>query len=84
MVSAKTKVTSDKIASYACGENFLAKKIQVNIQNFFLYIIFFMIFDITALVLAMSFGVPGFYPLLFITIILFTIFSLLPLWVRNK
>lgn len=83
VVSPKVKGTVGKLAPYACGEDLPAKKVQVNVRSFFLYITFFMVFDISAFILATSFGSQGFYPVLFSAIILLAVTTLLPIW-RGK
>ena len=83
VVSPKVKGTTGKLAPYACGENLPAMKFQVNLRSFFLYVTFFMVFDVSAFILAMSFGNQGFYPILFSAIILLAIITLLPIWRRG-
>lgn len=79
----KTKGTSGKLAPYACGEDMPAKKFQVNIQRFFLYVTYFMIFDISAFMLALSFSSQGIYPILFCAIIALSLLSAIPV-IRRK
>lgn len=80
IVAPKTKETVGKLAPYACGEEYPARKIQVDVERFFLYATFFMVFDISAFMLAVSFGNRGFYPVLFSVIILLAVTTLLPTW----
>lgn len=56
-ISAKGQKTSGKLRPYASGEDFPAEKIQVNLESFFLYAIYFLVFDVLAFVLATSLGV---------------------------
>ena len=84
VVSPKVKKTVGKLSSYACGEEFPAGKSQVNIRSFFLYIAFFMIFDISAFILATSFGSQGLYPVIFSAIALLAVITLLPVWRRKE
>jgi NADH:ubiquinone oxidoreductase subunit 3 (subunit A) len=77
-ISPKGKDTINKFSSYACGEDFTAKKLQFNINNFFIYVTFFMIFDISAFILALSFESHGLYPAIFITIATCSALTLLP------
>jgi len=79
----KTERTSSKLAPYACGEDMPAKKFQVNIQRFFLYVTYFVIFDISAFMLALSFSSRGIYPTLFCAIIALSLFSAIPV-IRRK
>ncbi len=82
-IAPKGKNTVNKLAPYACGENLSAKKFQVNAERFFIYITYFIIFDISAFILTTSFG-HGFYPIVFCIIILLAIVTLLPLWRREE
>lgn len=82
-ISPKSKNTSDKLAPYACGENLPARKVQVNARRFFIYVTYFIIFDISAFILTTSFG-HGFYPIVFSIIVLLAIVTLLPLWRREE
>ena len=68
----------NKFAPYACGEDMPAKKFQVNIERFFLYGIFFMIFDSSVFFLALSFGISSIYPIIFNLIILSILLIVIP------
>jgi NADH:ubiquinone oxidoreductase subunit 3 (subunit A) len=76
----KVKTTGGKLASYACGEDLPVERGRVNVRRFFVYITFFMVFDVSAFLLATSFGGPGVYPLLFCGIIFSAVITLLPGW----
>lgn len=76
-VSRKTKLG---LTPYACGEAFPAAKLQVNLENFFLYLTLFLIFDVAAFLVVLSFENPGFYPILFCLVIIVNISTLIPLW----
>lgn len=65
---------------YACGEAFPTTKMQVNLDNFFLYLTLFLIFDVAAFFLVLSYENPGFYPILFCLVIIVNISTLIPLW----
>ena len=54
-------------------------KLQVDVKNFFLYVTYFMVFDVSAFFLATSYGNRGLLPLAFIAITLLSIVSLIPL-----
>jgi NADH:ubiquinone oxidoreductase subunit 3 (subunit A) len=56
-ISAKGRKTSGKLSSYASGEDFPSEKLQVNLESFFLYAIYFLVFDVLAFVLSTSLGV---------------------------
>lgn len=79
-IAPKVKTTVDKLSSYACGENLPAERARVNVRRFFVYITFFMVFDVSAFILATSFGGPGVYPLLFCVIVFLAVVTLLPVW----
>jgi len=80
LISQKVKETkrSVKFEPYACGEPLPAKKIQINIERFFLYVTLFMIFDITAFLLSLSFNANFMYPLIFIAIITSSLLTIIP------
>lgn len=78
-IAPKGTKTPGKLAPYACGEDFPAEKLQMNVQNFFIYAVYFMIFDILAFVLAISFVNPGLMPAFFAIITLLAVILLLPL-----
>ena len=78
-IAPKGKKTADKLSTYACGEEFPAEKLQLNIQRFFIYAVYFMIFDILAFILATSFMSPGVVPALYAVITLSAVMLLLPL-----
>jgi NADH:ubiquinone oxidoreductase subunit 3 (subunit A) len=69
---------------YACGEAFLTTKLQVNLENFFLYLSFFLIFDVAAFLLVLSYERPGFYPIIFCLVIIVNISTLFPLWRHTR
>jgi len=52
MVGAKGEKTAGKVAPYACGEDLPPRKFQVDIKRFFIYAVYFLIFDILAFILA--------------------------------
>lgn len=54
----KGQDTPGKLAPYACGEDVAPTKIRVNIQQFFIYAVYFMIFDVLGFVLAMTLAKP--------------------------
>lgn len=78
-ISPKGKKTPGKLATYACGEEYPPEKLQLNIQRFFIYAVYFMIFDILAFVLATSFVSPGIMPALYAIVTLSAVMLLLPL-----
>jgi NADH:ubiquinone oxidoreductase subunit 3 (subunit A) len=75
-LKAKGEASPGKEEAYACGENMPAVKTQVNIQSFFMYAFYFMIFDILAFVLVTSFGTAGIYATLYTGIVFLAIIVL--------
>lgn len=75
-IAPKVKETSSKLAPYASGEALPARKYQMDVRQFFLFVVYFLIFDISAVMVALSFGAKGIYPILFLVII---VCSLLPI-----
>ena len=57
-VSAKSPDTVGKLAPYACGEPVPATKVRMNVENFFIYAVYFMIFDVLGFVLATTIARP--------------------------
>ncbi|MEA3345725.1 MAG: hypothetical protein U9Q78_05700 [Chloroflexota bacterium] len=78
-ISVKGKVTSGKLTSYACGEDLPADKLEVNERGFFIFWVYFLIFDILAFILATSLSHPGLIPALYAAISLLAILMLFPL-----
>ncbi|UCF58549.1 MAG: NADH-quinone oxidoreductase subunit A [Candidatus Bathyarchaeota archaeon] len=83
IIAPKVKKTTEKLAPYACGEDLPAEKLQVNAEEFFVYATYFLIFDVVAFMLATSLGKPGFFPILFIAIILVAAVVLFSVRVRR-
>ena len=50
-IAPKGKDTPGKLAPYACGEDFPAMNIRMNVENFFIYAVYFMIFDVLGFVM---------------------------------
>ncbi len=80
LISQKVKETrrSVKREPYACGEALPAEKLQVNIERFFLYVTLFMIFDITAFLLSLSFDASFMYLLIFTAVIASSLLIIIP------
>jgi len=79
VIAAKGDKTADKLAPYACGEDMPGMKLQVNLERFFLYLTYFMVLDISAFMLALSFVQRGLYPILFGAIIAFSLLAAIPM-----
>ncbi len=75
-LKAQGEPSQGKEEAYACGEDIPAAKTQVNIQSFFTYAFYFMIFDILAFVLVTSFETAGFYATLYTGIVFLAIIVL--------
>lgn len=82
-ISAKAEPSTGKLAQYACGEELPSQKLQVNLQTFFVYAVYFMIFDILAFMLASSLASPGLLPAIYTLVLLFAVVMLLPLTGRK-
>ncbi len=57
-LTAKSPDTPGKLAPYACGEPMAPTKIRLNTENFFIYAVFFMIFDVLGFMLATTMAKP--------------------------
>ncbi len=69
-ISPQGKKTPGKLAPYACGEDIPPLRLQVNIERFYLYTVFFVIFHILAWIFVTSLARPGIVPTIFILMIL--------------
>ena len=79
LVAAKGEKTAGKVAPYACGEDLPPRKFQVDVEEFLIYAVYFLIFDIFAFTLATSLATPGFFPVAYTLIVLMAIVILIPL-----
>lgn len=77
-IAPKVKRTPGTLATYACGEDFPPIRLQLNEERFFLYTVFFMIFDILAVVLATSLARPGMLPALYALIVFASVMLVIP------
>ena len=82
-VGAKSKQSADKVAPYTGGEDLPAHKLQIDVERFLVYAVYFLIFDILAFILATSLITPGVFPVLYALIVLMAVVILLPLWRRD-
>ncbi len=82
-VGARGKKNADEVAPYACGENLPPRKLQLNVERYLIYAVYFLIFDIVAFILATSLNTPGYLPAIYASIILMAVVILLPLWRRG-
>ncbi len=58
-IAPKSPDTPGKLAPYACGEDVTPTKVRVNVENFFVYAVYFMIFDVLGFVLATTLARPA-------------------------
>ena len=58
-LAAKGKPSPGKYKPYACGEDLPPPEPRVNLMAFFWYILFFVVFDVVAFIIATSYGVLG-------------------------
>ena len=82
-VAAKGEKTAGKVAPYACGEELPPRKFQVDVEEFFIYAVYFLIFDIFAFTLVTSLSTPGYFPTVYALIVLMAVAILAPLWRRK-
>jgi NADH:ubiquinone oxidoreductase subunit 3 (subunit A) len=80
-IGAKGMKTPGKLARYTGGENLPTVEVQVNVERFYLYALFFMIFDAFAFLVTLSFEQPGVYPLLFTAI---TFLAIIMMWYNGS
>jgi NADH:ubiquinone oxidoreductase subunit 3 (subunit A) len=79
IVAAKGEKTAGKVAPYACGEDLPPRKFQVDVEEFLIYAVYFLVFDIFAFTLATSLSTPGYFPIVYALIVLMAVVILLPL-----
>lgn len=79
LVTAKGEKSAGKVAPYACGEDLPICRFQVNVEDFLLYAVYFLIFDILIFNLATSLGKPGFFPTVYASIVFMAVIILTPL-----
>jgi NADH:ubiquinone oxidoreductase subunit 3 (subunit A) len=82
-VGAKGKQSTDKVVPYTGGEDLPARKLQVDVERFLIYAVYFLIFDILAFTLATSLNTPGLFQALYAIIVLMAVAILLPFWRRD-
>ena len=72
-VAAKGKKTAGKVAPYACGEDLPPGQFQMGVEEFLIYAVYFLIFDILTFTLATSMGNPGYFPVVYATVVLMAV-----------
>lgn len=80
-VAPKSKPTANKLMAYACGERLTGTKLQVDAEQFFIYAVYFLIFDVLAFILATSMGMTGLLPVVYL---LAVVAALIPLFWRRE
>lgn len=83
ILKASSEKTKGKGAPYACGEDLPTVKLQMDVEGFLVYGVYFLVFDIVAFILALSLGTPGFLPALYVIVVLMAVSLLLPLLRRR-
>lgn len=66
------KNTIEKTAPYACGEDFPAEELKIDLERFFIFAVYFLIFDVVAFILATSFSAMSWIPIGYCLIVLMT------------
>lgn len=79
-VAPRPRGNGEKLEAYGCGERINPAKLQLNVEEFFIYALYFMIFDILAFLLATSMGTATWLPLLYIILMLA---ALVPIAIRK-
>jgi NADH:ubiquinone oxidoreductase subunit 3 (subunit A) len=83
IVEARGEKNEWKASPYACGENLPPLKFRVDVEKFFIYAIFFLIFDVLAFVLATSLSTISYFPAIYAFIALMSVTLLFPVWRRK-
>jgi len=78
-ISAKTRQgnVAGKTAPYACGEDLPSEELKVDLDRFFIFAVYFLVFDVFAFILATSFNSLGLVPLVYTLIVLMAVLMLL-------
>jgi len=66
LLAPKGEKTAGKLAPYACGEDLPPIRPRLNLERFYIYVVLFLVFDITIFLAAASMYNPGVYPALYI------------------
>ena len=78
-ISAKTKQLSrEKTIPYACGEEpSEVREVRVNLERFFIYAIYFLIFDVFAFLIAISWSAGWIYPTIYSIVVFMAVLAFL-------
>ncbi|MGD8565675.1 MAG: NADH-quinone oxidoreductase subunit A [Candidatus Bathyarchaeota archaeon] len=72
-IATKGKISYGKTASYTCGEELSPQEFKMNVEEFFIYAVYFLVFDVLIFVLAMSFAAPGMLVAIYTVIVLIAV-----------
>ncbi len=78
-ISAKSKEKkSEKNIPYACGEKPPPiKEVRINLERFFIFAVYFLIFDVFAFIIAISSSAPWHLPTIYSLVVLMAVFTFL-------
>jgi NADH:ubiquinone oxidoreductase subunit 3 (subunit A) len=65
-IAAKGSANPGKVKPYACGEDLPGAKLNLDITRFYIYLVYFMIFDILGIILSFALTANPIYVALFI------------------
>lgn len=66
-----------KTAPYACGEDLPSEELKVDLDRFFIFAVYFLIFDVFAFILATSYDSLGLVPVVYTLIVLIAVLMFL-------
>jgi len=69
LLATKGKKTDNKLIAYASGEKLPSEKIGIKVENLFIYVVGFMIFDILVFVFASFMAASGLLPAIYMCIV---------------
>lgn len=77
--SVKTKQQNgEKVIPYACGEESpKVSEFRINLERFFIFAIYFLIFDVFAFLVAISWSSAWIYPVIYSVIVFLAVLTLL-------
>jgi NADH:ubiquinone oxidoreductase subunit 3 (subunit A) len=66
-----------KTAPYACGEDLPSEELKIDLDRFFIFAVYFLVFDVVAFTLVTSFNSLGLVPAVYTLIVLMAVLMLL-------
>ncbi len=66
-----------KTDPYACGEDMPAEETQMNLERFLIFALFFLVFDVTAFMMATSYFTLGVLPIIYVSVIIVGVAALI-------